>query len=510
MGWYSFASVGYDGKVVTIEVDIRRGIPGMEIVGLPGSAVREARERIRIAIRNSGLQFPRDRILVNLAPADLPKAGSAYDLPIALAILESSGQIPPQDGLECLVLGELLLSGMVRPVQGALAAITAGLEKSLSLFFVPRENLQEARALERGRVFGLGSLSEAIHIFSLLSRNEVEPEQISPLKGPGRPTGDFGDIGGQEFLKRAIEVAVAGRHHLLMFGPPGGGKTMAAMRIPSILPELSREESLSVTRIHSLAGLLPSGIGLMRERPFRTPHHSASLEGMIGGGKRLSPGEISLAHSGTLFLDEAPEFKRNILQSLREPMEECRVSVVRAGIRSWYPSDFQLILAANPCPCGNLGRDEGVCFCSKDELFRYWRKIGGAFLDRIDIRFPVVPTGSGIMSRESGKTSSELREKILIAREIQTRRYAPNGFRWNSRVPADVMKGVCKISGENEAILSDAAVKLHLSNRAIVSVLKVARTIADLEETGCIEKDHILEAIQYRRYGDGDYLWSGD
>jgi magnesium chelatase family protein len=510
MGWYSYAAVGYDGKVVTIEVDIRRGIPGMEIVGLPGSAVKEARERIRIAIRNSGLQFPRDRILVNLAPADLPKAGSAYDLPIALAILEASGQIPVQDEQDYLVLGELLLSGMIRPVQGALAAITAGFEKSLSNFFVPKENLQEARALEKGSVFGLGSLTEAIHVFNLISRNEIEPEQISPLKPVVRRTGDFKDMGGQEFLKRAVQVAVAGRHHMLMFGPPGGGKTMAAMRIPSILPELSREEALSVTRIHSIAGILPSDMGLIRERPFRAPHHSASLEGIIGGGKRMSPGEISLAHTGTLFLDEAPEFKRNILQSLREPMEEGRVSVVRAGVRSWYPSDFQLVLAANPCPCGNLGKDEGICFCGQDELFRYWRKIGGAFLDRIDIRFPVVPSGRDVIGRQCGKASAELREQILVAGEIQKRRYSKIAPCWNSRIPVNVMREVCGISGENETLISEAAAKLHLSNRAIVAVLKVARTIADLDRSANIGKNHILEAIQYRRYGDGDYLWSGD
>jgi magnesium chelatase family protein len=508
VGWYSFAASGYEGRLVTIEVDIRRGIPGMDIVGLPGLAVKEARERIRVAIRNSGFEFPRGRILVNLSPADLPKAGCSYDLPIALAVLEASGQSAVFEGRRLLAAGELLLSGEVCRVPGALCAVAAGAQAGITVFFVPRPNLREAMSLRYGEVFGVGSLREAVHTLGLVREGKAVPETLGDAGEVPAPAESFDDIAGQDFLKRAAEVAAAGRHNLLLFGPPGAGKTMAAVRIPSILPPLSRREALEVTRIHSLAGLLPADCGLITRRPFRSPHHSASVEGLTGGGRHMLPGEISLAHCGVLFLDETPEWKRGSLQGLREPLEALRISVARAGQRSWYPCDFQLVMAANPCPCGNLGRDEKVCMCGADDIFRYWRRLGGALLDRVDMRFPLASAGAGIIGGRQGMKAAEMRGRVDKAMRIQARRYGDAASPWNSRMRPGDLKSCCSLMPEDEDLLKAAAKKLQLSGRAVAAVLKVARTIADLAGTERIEKEHLLEAIQYRRYGDGDYMWS--
>ena len=516
MAWYSFAAVGYEGRLVAIEVDIRRGIPGMDIVGLPGPAVREARERIRVAMRKSGFEFPKDRMLVNLSPADLPKAGCSYDLPIALAVLEASGQIPAL-GTRFLALGELSLSGDVRAVAGTLSAVAAASAAGMSVFFVPRPNLREARSLCRGDVYGLDSLKEAVGLLHLVARGEAVPGELAEAPSVAESGESFDDILGQDFLKRAALVAAAGRHNLFLFGPPGSGKTMAATRMSSILPPLSRREALEVTRIYSLAGLLPEDSGLVKRRPFRCPHHGASREGLTGGGKSQLPGEVSLAHYGILFLDEAAEFPRNVLQTLREPLESHRIALTRAGQKSWFPSDFQLVLASNPCPCGNLGREEKVCMCSQEELFRYWRRLGGALLDRVDIRFPLVPSGWPATGMTPGLSGAEpavsagdmkaekMRERVAMAAEIQERR---NG-NWNSRINPAGLKAFCQLMPAEEEILKKAAVKLGLSGRAVVSALKVARTIADLAMCPRIEKAHLLEALQYRRYGDGDNVWTG-
>lgn len=508
-----FAPEGFDGNIVHVEVDLRRSIPGIDIVGLPDGAVREARERVRVAIKNSGFTFPKERILVNLAPAGVKKEGASFDLALALAILHASAQIPPVEETEntpVMVLGELQLSGRVRPVHGVLSAIATGIERGVTLFLVPWENLLEARSLKRGTVYGVGTLTESVKIVLQLvygRKPKQSLQRTTQANKNNQPACDLSEMKGQFTVKRALEIAAAGRHHLFLFGPPGSGKTMAASRLPSIMPDLTNEESITVTKIYSLAGQLPENGGLVRRPPFRAPHHSATAEGIIGGGKPLLPGEVSLAHCGILFIDEAPEYNKAILQNLREPVERGRVDIVRAGAHYWFPSKFQLILAANPCACGNLGRDEAVCVCSLSEIRRYWRQLGGALLDRIDIRVPVTPSKPEEMLYGESESSQTVRERVYQAIDIQQRRFSSSAFRRNGEMPPSVISYYCRLTDEAVSLFTIAVKKLSLSSRAHHSILKVARTIADMDGASRIEKKHLLEAVEHRRYGDNDYFW---
>ncbi len=502
---------GYEGRLVSVEVDIRRGIPSIDLVGLAEGAVREARERIRAASRNSGFQFPQDHILVNLFPAGLRKEGAAYDLPIALAILLRAGCIP-EAGRDLLALGELRLDGSVCPVRGVLPAVAAALRAGIGHFVVPSANLAEARAIGEGRAFPMANLAEALEVFAAIRRGDPARHSLPAEAGreseshPGEE-GDFSDLRGSPRLRRALEIAATGAHNVLLFGPPGSGKTLAARRFGGLLPDLGRREAMEVTAIHSLANELGEASGLIRRPPFRSPHHGSSLEGIIGGGRRAGPGEASLAHNGVLFLDEAPEFHRNVLQALREPLEDHEVSIARAGSSFRYPASFLLILAANPCPCGNLGRREKTCLCSRQEVERYWRRLGSPLLDRVDLRVPVSPQSEKELLGPPGESSASIRRRVLAAREIQARRNGADPIVLNGKLGARQVAEHCSLGSREEAILAKAAARLDLSSRATHSVLKVARSIADLRSSPRIGEEDLLEAIQHRRFGDGDFYW---
>lgn len=514
MNVISYAPVGYHGQLVSVEVDLRPGIPGTDIIGLPASEVRESRERVRVALRNSGFDYPAKRILINLAPADVPKGGNGFDLAIALAIALQSDQIHTPALGRLLVLGELHLDGSVGPVRGVIAAVDEAARSGIRAFVVPLGNHHEAGAVGIGRIAAVRHLAQLDRLLTDIvsgrpdgrrERGRKHAEQpLSAVRS--RHPGDYRDLRGNAHFKRSLMIAAAGGHHLLVVGPPGAGKSMGTSLMPTIMPPLRRSEALEVTRVHSLVGAHTDPDGLIHDRPFRSPHHNSSVEGLLGGGRSVRPGEVSLAHRGVLFLDEALEFQRPALQGLREPLERRSVTIARAGRSYWFPAAFQLILATNPCPCGNLGKADRTCLCSLAEVERYWRKLGGPLLDRVDLRVSVASGDVDSLPRTD--STQDLRAAVLIARSRQEERAAAAGCRYNAHIRVGRLFETVGMSDPARRTFRLACDKLQLSARASVSVARTARTIADLEDSDRVSEDHVLEAIAHRRNGEDRPLWS--
>ncbi len=502
----SGTTVGIEGHKIIVETDIAGGIPAIAMVGLPDTAINEARERIRAAFRNSGIEFPIHKVVINLAPADLKKEGSGYDLPMAVGILTANGDIDITKLDDTAFLGELSLDGSVRAITGVLPIVLGLKEQGVKRVFVPKDNVAEAALVEDVEVYGLTHLCEVLEFFS---DEKTETPKLQPFKIDIKkylqdnfeddPIYDFKDVKGQQKAKRALEIAAAGGHNILMVGSPGSGKTLLSKCFNGILPPLELSEAMELTKIYSISGLLEKDKPLVTKRPFRPVHHSASAIGITGGGSNPKPGEITLAHRGTLFLDEVVEFPRQVLEVLRQPLEDSVINITRAQTSIKYPADFTLLAAMNPCPCGHYGDSGKECTCSPFQIQRYWSKLSGPLLDRIDIQINVPRLKEEeLLSTSEAETSKAIRERVIKARNIQIQRFYDENIICNSQMLPKQIKRYCQLDDTTKMVLKNAIAKFNLSGRAYDRILKLSRTIADLDNSQKIETKHILEAIQYR------------